>query len=40
MPLRDGLETTIEWMRDNREFIDSCIAKHAERMQELEGVPA
>ena len=40
MPLREGLETTIKWMRSNREFIDSCIAKHAEQMAALEGVPA
>jgi UDP-glucose 4-epimerase len=40
MPLREGLETTIAWMRSNREFIDSCIAKHAEQMAALEGVPA
>jgi UDP-glucose 4-epimerase len=40
MPLREGLERTIAWTRENREFIDGCIAKHAARMQELEGVPA
>jgi nucleoside-diphosphate-sugar epimerase len=39
-PLRAGLETTIEWMRSNREFIDSRIAKHADEMAALEGVPA
>jgi nucleoside-diphosphate-sugar epimerase len=39
-PLSDGLDATIEWMRDNREFIDACIAKHARRIAELEGVPA
>jgi UDP-glucose 4-epimerase len=32
MPLREGLERTIAWTRANREFIDGCIAKHAERM--------
>ena len=40
MPLREGLERTIEWTRENREFIDACIGKHAEQMAELEGVPA
>jgi nucleoside-diphosphate-sugar epimerase len=40
MPLREGLQTTIEWMRSNREFIDACIAKHAEQMAALEAVPA
>jgi UDP-glucose 4-epimerase len=39
MPLREGLERTIAWMRENREFIDRCIAKHAERMAAAE-VPA
>jgi UDP-glucose 4-epimerase len=36
MPLREGLERTIEWMRSNREFIDRCIAKHADRMPQPE----
>jgi UDP-glucose 4-epimerase len=40
VPLREGLERTIAWTRENREFIDRCIAKHAARMEELEGVPA
>jgi nucleoside-diphosphate-sugar epimerase len=40
MPLREGLERTIAWTRANREWIDRCIAKHAERMLQLEGVPA
>jgi UDP-glucose 4-epimerase len=39
-PLRAGLEQTIAWTRANRERIDRCIAKHGERMRELEGVPA
>jgi nucleoside-diphosphate-sugar epimerase len=40
MPLRDGLEGTITWTRENLDRIESCMAKHAERMAELEGVPA
>jgi nucleoside-diphosphate-sugar epimerase len=32
MPLREGLEQTIAWMRENREFIDRCITKHADQM--------
>jgi nucleoside-diphosphate-sugar epimerase len=40
MPLRDGLERTIAWTRENRDWIDRCIARHGERMRELEGVPA
>jgi UDP-glucose 4-epimerase len=31
--LREGLERTIEWMRANRDFIDACIARHAEQMR-------
>jgi UDP-glucose 4-epimerase len=40
MPLREGLERTIEWTRENREFIDRCIAKHADRMPQPEAVGA
>jgi UDP-glucose 4-epimerase len=36
-PLREGLELTIEWMQANREFIDGCIAKHADRMPQPEA---
>jgi UDP-glucose 4-epimerase len=32
--LRPGLERTVEWMRDNIELIDRCIARHADRMAE------
>lgn len=39
-PLREGLERTIAWTRANRERIDRCIARHAERMRDLEGVTA
>jgi len=35
-PLREGLERTIEWTRENLDFIESCIGKHAERMAEAE----
>jgi UDP-glucose 4-epimerase len=30
--LRDGLERTVAWTRENRERIDACIAQHAARM--------
>jgi nucleoside-diphosphate-sugar epimerase len=40
MPLREGLERTIAWTRENRDWIDGCIERHAQRMRELEGVPA
>jgi UDP-glucose 4-epimerase len=31
--LEDGLRRTIAWTRENLEFVDACIAKHAEREQ-------
>jgi UDP-glucose 4-epimerase len=31
-PLREGLERTIAWTRENRDWIDRCIARHADRM--------
>jgi UDP-glucose 4-epimerase len=37
MPLRDGLETTVAWTRDNLDWIESCMARHADRMVEAEG---
>jgi UDP-glucose 4-epimerase len=40
MPLREGVERTIEWTRENLDRIEGCMARHAERMRELEGVPA
>jgi UDP-glucose 4-epimerase len=40
MPLREGLERTIAWTRENREFIDRCIAKHAGRMPRAEPLAA
>jgi nucleoside-diphosphate-sugar epimerase len=33
VPLEEGLPTTVEWMRANLEWIDSCIRRHAERME-------
>jgi UDP-glucose 4-epimerase len=30
--LEDGLRLTIVWMRDNLEFIEQCMAKHADRV--------
>jgi UDP-glucose 4-epimerase len=33
VPLEDGLRATIDWMRDNLEFIERCMAKHAEKGQ-------
>jgi nucleoside-diphosphate-sugar epimerase len=35
-PLPEGLERTIQWTRDNLDWIDRCIAQHAERMAEAE----
>lgn len=33
--LREGLERTIAWTRENLDWIERCIAKHSQRMQEL-----
>jgi nucleoside-diphosphate-sugar epimerase len=30
--LRDGLERTIEWTRENLDWIESCMARHAASM--------
>jgi nucleoside-diphosphate-sugar epimerase len=31
--LEDGLRATVDWMRDNLELIDACIARHAEHIE-------
>jgi nucleoside-diphosphate-sugar epimerase len=33
VPLEDGLPATVDWMRANLDWIDSCIRRHAERME-------
>ena len=33
--LREGLQRTIAWTRENLEWIERCIAKHSERIEEL-----
>jgi nucleoside-diphosphate-sugar epimerase len=33
--LEDGLRTTVDWTRENLDFVESCIAKHAKREHEL-----
>jgi UDP-glucose 4-epimerase len=35
--LRSGLERTIAWTRENLDWIERCIARHSERMQEREA---
>jgi nucleoside-diphosphate-sugar epimerase len=37
--LEDGIGSTIAWTSANLELVDRCIAKHAERAQELLGSP-
>jgi nucleoside-diphosphate-sugar epimerase len=34
-PLREGLERTVDWMRANLDWIERCMAKHADRVPEL-----
>jgi nucleoside-diphosphate-sugar epimerase len=36
--LRDGLERTIAWTRENLDWIESCMARHAESMAAV-GAP-
>jgi nucleoside-diphosphate-sugar epimerase len=33
VPLREGVDRTIQWMRANIELIDRCIARHADEMR-------
>jgi UDP-glucose 4-epimerase len=35
-PLREGLERTIAWTRENADWIERCIARHADRMPSAE----
>jgi UDP-glucose 4-epimerase len=35
MPLRNGLDRTIEWTRQNLDWIESCMARHADRVPGL-----
>jgi UDP-glucose 4-epimerase len=37
--LRDGLERTIAWTRQNLDWIESCMARHADRMPAPAGTP-
>lgn len=32
IPLAEGIRATVEWMRENLELIDACIARHAAHM--------
>ena len=34
VPIEDGLRRTIDWTRENLGFIDSCIARHGDRLDE------
>jgi UDP-glucose 4-epimerase len=34
-PLRDGLEQTVEWTRENLDWIERCMARHAARVPDL-----
>ncbi len=33
VPLRDGLENTVEWTRENLDSIDACIERHREKLE-------
>ncbi len=34
--LREGLERTIEWTRDNLDWIERCMSRHADRVPGLQ----
>jgi nucleoside-diphosphate-sugar epimerase len=34
-PLEEGLRTTIEWTRENLDFIERCVAKHERQLAEV-----
>jgi nucleoside-diphosphate-sugar epimerase len=38
IPLREGLERTVEWTRQNLDWIESCIERHREQQERLEAV--
>ena len=38
--LREGLERTVEWTRENLDWIESCIERHRERLAEQEAATA
>lgn len=40
VPLRDGLEATVEWTRENLGFIENCIERHREKLAEFEASKA
>jgi nucleoside-diphosphate-sugar epimerase len=39
-PLREGLERTVAWTRENLEWIEACMAKHVDKMPELRALAA
>ena len=38
--LREGLERTIAWTRENLEWVERCVARHRERIEELTAAQA
>jgi UDP-glucose 4-epimerase len=40
MPLREGLERTVAWTRENLDWIERCIERHRAQMAELEPAAA
>jgi nucleoside-diphosphate-sugar epimerase len=39
-PLREGLETTVAWTRENLDWIERCMQRHASRIAELSATTA
>jgi UDP-glucose 4-epimerase len=40
IPLGEGLQRTVDWTRDNLEWIDRCIARHADQLARAERAGA
>ena len=40
VPLRDGLERTVEWTRENFDWIESCVERHREQLEAFEAARA
>jgi nucleoside-diphosphate-sugar epimerase len=40
VPLRDGLERTVEWTRENLDWIESCVERHRDQLEAFEAARA
>ena len=40
MPLREGIETTVAWTRDNLDWIETCMSRHGDQIERLRSEAA